>query len=56
MDMIMVNSVVMVLYYFITAFFLLALAKNFLATKSIQEAVLYGIIMIPFVLRLLRLK
>ncbi len=56
MDLIMSNSVAMILYYFITAFFLLALAKNFLATKSLQEAALYGIIMIPFVLRLLRLK
>lgn len=56
MDMVITNSFVTVLYYLITAFFFLAVLRNFLSTKNIQEALLYGIIMIPFVLRILRLK
>jgi len=56
MDMVMINSFITVLYYLITAFFFLAVIKNFVSTKNIQEAILYGIIMIPFVLRILRLK
>jgi len=56
MDMVMINSFVTVLYYLITAFFFLAVVRNFISTKNVQEALLYGIIMIPFVLRILRLK
>ena len=56
MDMVMINYCVTVLYYLITAFFFLAVVRNFVSTKNIQEALLYGIIMIPFVLRILRLK
>lgn len=54
--MIMLNNAVMWLYYVIAAFFLLAVALNFVKTKDPQKAILYGIIMMPFVLRLLRLK
>ena len=56
MDMVMINSFVTVLYYLITAFFFLALVRNFISTKNVQEALLYGIIMSPFLLRILRLK
>lgn len=56
MDLIMLNTIVMVLYYGITLFFLAAILWNFAKTRSRQEALLYGIIMIPFVLRILRLK
>jgi hypothetical protein len=54
--MIMLNNIVMWLYYGIAAFFLIAVVINFVRTKDAQKAVLYGIIMMPFVLRLLRLK
>ncbi|HOO86603.1 MAG TPA: hypothetical protein PK849_04250 [Synergistales bacterium] len=56
MDMLTINSVVMILYYFITTFFLLAMVRNFIVTRDVQEALLYAVVMIPFVLRLLRLK
>ena len=56
MDLLMMNSAVMILYYCITAFFLFALIRNFFSTGSIQEAVLYAVVMFPFILRLLRLK
>lgn len=54
--MIFMNTVVMYLYYAIILFFGGAVAHNFLETKKAQDAVLYCIILIPFVLRLLRLK
>jgi len=54
--MLMIHSVVMILYYLIAAFFLLAIVRSFIATRDIQEALLYAVVMIPFVLRLLRLK
>jgi hypothetical protein len=56
MDSTTVSTVVMVLYYCINAFFLVAVAANFIRTRNAQEAILYGIVMVPFILRLLRLK
>lgn len=56
MDMVMINNAVMWLYYAIAAFFFVAVLVNFVKTKNPQNAVLYCIIMMPFVLRLLRLK
>lgn len=50
------NTIITVLYYVICAFFLLAIIRNLLKTRKVQEAILYGVIMVPFVLRLLRLK
>ena len=56
MDSVTLNTVVMVLYYCINAFFLVAIVAGFFRTRNAQEAVLYGIMMVPFVLRMLRLK
>lgn len=50
------NLIVTVLYYVIDAFFLFAVVKTFIKTKNIQDAILYALIMMPFTLRLLRLK
>ncbi len=49
-------TVVTVLYYLLTAFVAVMLAWNFLRRKNWQEEALYIIILIPFLLRLLRLK
>lgn len=43
-------------YYLIAAFFLFAIIKSFIKSKNVQESILYALIMIPFVLRILRLK
>ncbi len=56
MDAQLINTVITALYYLISAFFLLAIIRNFVKTRNLQEAALYAVIMIPFVLRLLRLK
>ena len=48
--------IVTVLYYLITASTAALLVWNFLKRKNWQEEVLYIIVLIPFLLRLLRLK
>ncbi len=50
------NTAITVLYYLISAFFLFAVIRNFVKTKKIQDAILYAVIMIPFILRIARLK
>jgi len=50
------DTIVTLLYYLLTAAIAVLLVRNFLKRKDWQEEVLYIIILIPFVLRLLRLK
>ena len=50
------NTVVTILYYLLTAYVAVLLVENFLKNKKWQDEVLYIIVLIPFVLRLLRLK
>lgn len=45
-----------VLYYALTAFVAVLLVWNFIDRKKWQEEVLYVIVLLPFVLRILRLK
>lgn len=54
--MVIINTIITVMYYLISLFFLVAIVRNLIKTKKIQEAVLYGVMMMPFVLRILRLK
>lgn len=49
-------AIVTVLYYVLTAYVAVCLVANFLKRKNWQEEVLYVIVLIPFLLRLLRLK
>ena len=48
--------IVMVLYYVITAFFGAVLFWNFVRTRDVQKAILYLVVLAPFVLRVFRLK
>jgi len=48
--------IITILYYILTAFIALLIIWNFIKSKKWQEEVLYIIILIPFLLRLLRLK
>jgi uncharacterized membrane protein len=50
------STIVTVLYYLLTAYVAVLLVWNFLKRKNWQEEVLYILVLIPFVLRLLRLK
>jgi hypothetical protein len=46
----------MILYHIITAFFAGVLFWNFVKSRDVQKAILYLVIMMPFVLRVFRLK
>jgi hypothetical protein len=48
--------VITVLYYILTAFFAAVLFWNFVKSKDVQKAILYLVILMPFVLRVFRLK
>jgi uncharacterized membrane protein len=50
------NTIVTLLYYALTAYVAVLLVWNFLKRKNWQEEALYIIVLIPFLLRLLRLK
>jgi len=50
------TTAIMVLYYGITAFFGAVLFWNFVKSKDEQKAILYLVILMPFMLRLFRLK
>lgn len=50
------NLVVSLLYYALTAYAAFLLVRNFLRSKKWQDEILYLIVLIPFLLRLLRLK
>jgi ABC-type sulfate transport system permease component len=55
-SMIILNQWITYGYYAMTFVFALALAWNLRKSKDPQESILYVIVLIPFVLRLLRLK
>lgn len=50
------NLLVTVSYYLIAVFFTYAIVRTFVKTKNVQHAVTYAMMLIPFVLRILRLK
>jgi uncharacterized membrane protein len=50
------STIVTVLYYLLTAYVAVLLVADFLKNKKWQDEVLYIIVLIPFVLRLMRLK
>jgi uncharacterized membrane protein len=50
-------GVIMIFYYVITAFLVVLLAWNFLREKkSVNDMILYLLVLIPLILRLLRVK
>ena len=50
------SAIVTVLYYLLTAYVAVMLVWNLIKRKNWQDEVLYVIVLIPFILRLLRLK
>lgn len=54
--LVIINTFITICTYAVTLFFLVAIVRTFIKTKNIQDALVYCVIMIPFVLRLLRLK
>jgi hypothetical protein len=48
--------IITILYYLLTAFVAYLLIANLLKSRKWQEEVLYILVLIPFLLRVLRLK
>jgi len=48
--------IITVLYYLLVAFVVFLMGWNLLKSRKWQEEVLYAIVILPFLLRLLRLK
>lgn len=54
--LVLANLVVTIANYLIVAFFLVAIIRTFLKSENPQDAVVYSLMMVPFILRILRLK
>lgn len=52
----MLSAAVTILYYLLTAFTAALLVWNFVKSRKWQDELLYLIVLLPFLLRLLRLK
>jgi hypothetical protein len=50
------STAIMIFYYAMTAFFSICLVVNFIRTRDPQKAILYLVVLMPFVMRIARLK
>ena len=48
--------IITILYYLLTGFIAVLMIRNLIRSKKWQEEVLYILVLMPFLLRLLRLK
>lgn len=51
-----INGFITLCTYGIALFFLICIIRTFLKTKNVQDALVYAVMMVPFILRMLRLK
>jgi len=51
-----VNLIIMIIYHLLSAFIAFVLIWSIIKTRDIQEAILYCIILVPFVLRVFHIK
>jgi hypothetical protein len=54
--MVILQTVITLLYYLMVAFTVVLMIWNFIRTKEREKEVLYLIVLLPFLLRLFRLK
>jgi hypothetical protein len=54
--MVMIQGFVSVLYYLLVAYVAVLLVWNLIRTRKWDEEILYVIVLVPFLLRLFRLK
>lgn len=52
----MIADVITLIYYLLVAYIVLILVSNLVKAKSWEKELLYIVVLIPFLLRLLRLK
>jgi len=54
--MVMLGGIVTIIYYVLVAFIVVLMIRNLLRTKRWEQEVLYVVVLLPFLLRLFRLK
>ena len=54
--MVLIQTLVSILYYLLVGYVVVLLSWNFLRSRKWDEELLYVIVLIPFLLRLFRLK
>jgi hypothetical protein len=54
--MTIINTIIMIIYHMLSATIAILLLRSIWKTKDIQEAILYCVILIPFVLRVVHIK
>lgn len=54
--LVLINTLITVCTYATALFFLISIVRVFIKTENVQDALVYCIMLVPFVLRLLRLK
>ena len=54
--MILLSSIVTVVYYLLLTWIVFILIRNLIKTKSWETEILYVVVLVPFLLRLFRLK
>jgi hypothetical protein len=54
--MVLLGGIVTIVYYLLVAFIVFIMIRNLIRTKHWETEVLYVVVLIPLVLRLLRLK
>ena len=54
--MVMIQGLVSLLYYLLVAYVAVLLVWNLIRTRKWEEEILYVIVLVPFLLRLFRLK
>ena len=54
--MVLLSGIVTIVYYLLVAFVVFIMIRNLIRTKNWETEALYVVVMVPFLLRLLRLK
>jgi large-conductance mechanosensitive channel len=54
--MVLLGGIVTIIYYLLVAFIVFILIRNLIRTRRWETELLYAVVLIPFLLRLLRLK
>ena len=54
--MVFLGTVITIIYYLLVAYLVVIMIRNLIRTKSWEKEILYVVVLIPFLLRLFRLK
>ncbi len=54
--MVVLSSIVTVIYYLLVAYIVFIIVRNLIRTREWEKEILYIVVLLPFLLRLFRLK